>query len=62
MDGTQEPRKAPECAWCAAPATRTLLLRRAKGKLPKTAPVCENHWQHFHSLDEIGERAEGESW
>lgn len=62
MDGKQEPRTAT-CAWCQQPATRTILLRAGRGlRMPQTAPVCDHHFAHFHSLDEVGERAQGDAW
>lgn len=63
MDGMQEPRTAA-CAWCPAEATRTILLRAGRGlRMPQTAPVCNAHYEHFHALDEVGERAaDGADW
>lgn len=62
MDGMQEPRKAT-CGWCQQDATRTILLRAGRGlRMPQTAPVCDAHFEHFHTLDEVGERADGADW
>lgn len=60
MDGMQESGKTL-CAWCHDPATRTILLRAGRGlRMPQTAPVCDKHYWHFHSQDEVGERADGD--
>lgn len=62
MDGMQEPGKAT-CGWCAADATRTLLLRAGRGsRMPRTAPVCDAHYAHFSALDEVGESTRGDDW
>jgi hypothetical protein len=62
MDGMQESGKTL-CAWCEHPATRTILLAGGRGlRMPRTAPVCDTHYEHFTAQDEIGERAVGDSW